>query len=401
MLTAKRVARLLRQPGRYSDGRGLLLVVTNPRNARWVFRYQRDGRERWLGLGPTHLVSLADARRRAWDARRQLLDDIDPLAAKRAAQATAALAAAKTMTFADAGKAYFLQHARAWKSKKHKAQFVSQLESYAVPVLGRLSVADIDTGLVLKVLEPIWPSKTQTASRVRAHIERVLDWAQVRGLRSGDNPARWKGHLAEVLPAPKAIAKTKHHAALPYARVGQFLLELQERRGPAARALEFLILTAARTSEVIGARWDEIDGNVWTVPAARMKMGKEHRVPLSERACKLLRNVYREAGNDFIFIGPKEGAGISDMAMAMLMERMKCDVTVHGFRSTFRDWAAERTSFPNHVVEMALAHAVAGVEGAYRRGDLFAKRRQLMDAWAAYCAMPAAGEVVPLRRSRR
>jgi integrase len=265
-----------------------------------------------------------------------------------------------------------------------------------------LSVSAIDTGLVLKALEPIWLTKTETASRVRNRIEAVLDWATVRGYRAGDNPARWKGHLAEVLPARNAVTKVAHHAAMPIDELPAFMVELREVNGVAARALEFCILTAARTGEVIGARWEEIDlaAATWTVSAGRMKGGREHRSPLSSRAVELLRSLPREDGNPFVFIGRRAGAGFSDLALANVLKRMeRADITVHGFRSTFRDWAAERTNFQNHIIEMALAHRISSqVEAAYRRGDLLAKRKQLMEAWTGFCVgSPAIGTVALLR----
>ena len=280
---------------------------------------------------------------------------------------------------------------------------------FAFPVIGNLSVAAIDTGLVLKVLEqkvdaergypagPLWQARPETASRLRGRIESVLGWATVRGYRQGDNPARWRGHLSEALPARNANGKVEHHAALPYAELPAFMADLRKREGVAAQALEFTILTAASTGEVIGARWDEIDleAGVWTVPAGRMKAGKEHRIPLSSRAVELLKDLYREDGNDFVFIGSQAGSGLSNMAMTTVLRRMgRGDITVHGFRSAFRDWAAERTDFPNHVVEQALAHTIGDkVEAAYRRGDLFAKRAQLMAAWAKYCEALASTEL--------
>jgi integrase len=253
-------------------------------------------------------------------------------------------------------------------------------------------VAALDTGLVLKVVEPVWRRTPETASRLRGRIENILDWATVRGYRSGENPARWRGHLDQVLPARSQIAKPNHHAALPFAELPAFMAALRAREGIAAMALEFLLLTAARTGEVLGATWDEIDlhEKQWTIPAARMKAGKEHRVPLSDRALKLLKGLPREKGNPFVFIGAQKGSGLSNMAMATLLRRMgRDDITVHGFRSTFRDWAAERTAYPNHVVEMALAHVIGDkVEKAYRRGDLFDKRRRLMADWARFAETP-------------
>ena len=390
-LTAKRVAKVKGQ-GRYSDGHGLYLQVTPAGVKSWLFRYERDSRERWMGLGPLHAFSLEEARTRARAARQALADGADPLDRRKAEAAARALEAAKTKTFAECAITYFDSHERKWKNAKHRAQFMSSMKQYAFPVIGKLPVAAIDTGLVLKVVEPIWSTKTETASRVRNRIESVLDWATVRGYRTGDNPARWKGHLAEVLPARNQIAKTRHHAALPFAEVPAFMTDLRARVGIAARALEFTILVAGRTSEVTGAHWSEIDlsAKVWTVPAGRIKGGREHRVPLSEPAVALLKALPREG--QFAFPGARRRRAISNMAMDAVLRRMGYKdgrATVHGFRSTFRDWAAEQTAYPNHVVEMALAHAIGNqVEAAYRRGDLFDKRRRLMAEWSRYCASP-------------
>ena len=424
-LTVKRVERL-KQKGRYSDGGGLYLQVNESGSKSWVFKYERtlrDGngqpkrKEHMMGLGGLATFGLAEARERARLLRQQIKDGIDPLAAKRTAKAERELAAAKALTFAQATQAFYAQHEGQWRNRKHAAQFLSTLSTFAFPVIGNLSVAAIDTGLVLKVLEqkvdaergypagPFWQARPETASRLRGRIESVLGWATVRGYRQGDNPARWRGHLSEALPARSANGKVEHYAALPYAELPAFMADLRKREGVAAQALEFTVLTAARTGEVIGgARWDEIDlkAGVWTVPAGRMKAGKEHRIPLSSRAVELLKDLYREDGNDFVFIGSQAGSGLSNMAMTTVLRRMgRGGITVHGFRSTFRDWAAERTNFPNHVVEQALAHTISDkVEAAYRRGDLFAKRKALMEAWARYCEAPVSGGVVPMRGRR-
>lgn len=384
-LTVKQLPKL--EPGRHGDGLGLYLRVASKTNRSWVFRYERDGRERWLGLGPLHTVDLAKARDDARNARLMLRDGIDPIERRKEEKAARRLAAAKMLTFEQAATAYHRQHEKKWKNAKHRAQFISTLKEYAYPVIGKLPVGAVDTGLVLKCIEPIWQEKTETASRVRGRIESVLDWCTVRGYRSGDNPARWKGHLAEVLPARSSIAKAEHHAALDYRQLPAFMAELRQRDGIAARALEFTILTAARTGEVIGAQLGELDGSTWTVPADRIKGGKEHRVPLSDAAAAILESLPTERGNDHLFIGPAKGRGLSNMAMASVLKRMnREEITVHGFRSTFRDWAAEQTHTPNHVVEMALAHVVGDkVEAAYRRGDLFEKRTELMTAWARFC----------------
>jgi len=399
-LTVKKIA-ALKTPGRYAEGsvRGLKLQITPTGVKSWLLRYERFGRERWMGLGPVDVIDLEEARERALRARRQLLDGMDPLDARRAERAAAALEAAKMVTFKQAAEAYNEQHEKKWKNRKAAAQFLNTLRDYAFGLIGNLSVAAIDAGQVLRVLEQkhkkypnqrLWDAIPETASRLRGRIESVLDWAAVRGLRTGDNPARWKGHLAEALPARGEIQKTEHHAALAYPELPAFLTELRQREGVAPQALEFTILTAARTGEAIGATWDEIDlpSRTWTVPATRMKAGKPHKVPLSDRAIELLKVLPQEKGNAFVFIGPKKGTALSNMAMLSLLRRMdRADITTHGFRSTFRDWVADKTAYPNIVGEAALAHVVGDkVEAAYRRGDLFEKRRRLMADWAKFCA---------------
>ena len=281
-------------------------------------------------------------------------------------------------------------HEAAWKNPKHRAQWKATLATYAYPVFGDLSVSAIDTVLVQKVLDPIWSTKTETAGRVRGRMEAVLDWAKVRGYREGENPARWRGHLDKLLPNRRKVRAVKNHAALPYSKLPAFTAELRERTGVSAKALEFAILTAARTSKVIGATWSEIDlrSGVWTIPAHRMKAGKEHRVPLTDRALEILRSLPREG--DFVFMGGRAGKPLSNMALLELMRGMNPGFVPHGFRSTFRDWAADTTAYPSEVVEVALAHAIESkVEAAYRRGDLFEKRRRLMADWARFCGSPA------------
>jgi integrase len=324
-----------------------------------------------------------------------LHDGIDPIEHKKAQRAARALEDAKAVRFEMAQKQYFEQHEAKWKNRKHRQQFANTMAQYVLPKIGRLSVAAVDTGQVLRCVEPIWESIPVTANRVRNRIESVLDWAKARDYRTGDNPARWKGHLENLLPAPSELNDKKHHAALPYAQVPDFVSRLGEQRGSAARAVEFLVLTAARAGEVIGATWDEIDlqQRVWLVPAARMKGRREHRVPLSDRAVELLQDLPREAGNAHIFIGGNKGGKLSDINLRRLLQAMghNGDITIHGFRSSFSDWAHERSHFPNHVIEQSLAHAVGSeVERAYRRGTMFEKRRQLMEAWSRYCSAPAA-----------
>jgi len=383
-----------------------------------MFRFMLAGRSREMGLGSLIEVSLADARQKAVEARRLVKSGVDPIAQRdaerKAREAAQALERARAMTFHECAERYIDAHKAGWRNAKHAAQWPSTLETYCYPVFGNLPVAAVDLPMVMKVLEPIWTEKTETASRVRGRIEAILDWATVRGFRSGDNPARWRGQLSHLLPQPGKVAAVTHHAALPYLEIGTFVAALRQRPAMAARALEFLILTAARTGEVIGATWAEIDTNgaSWTVPAGRMKAGKEHRVPLSDRALAILAELRsaafasgREPSGDQPIFPSSRGNPLSNMAMAMMLRRMeRGDLTAHGFRSTFRDWAAERTAYPNEVVEMALAHTVASkVEAAYRRGDLFDKRRRLMADWASYCAvLPAdtAGSVVVLRAAR-
>jgi integrase len=407
-LTALKVARRL-PPGMYADGAGLYLQVTGEGAKSWIFRFSLRGRAREMGLGSISALSLSDARTKAAECRRLRQDGIDPIEARKALRAQAALDAAKTLTFKQAAGNYIAAHRAGWKNAKHVAQWESTLASYAEPVIGALPVQAIDTTLVLKVLEPIWKAKPETASRVRGRIEAILDSAKVRGLRLGENPARWRGHLDHLLPAKTKVRRVKHHAALPYADMPAFMAALRVQDGIAARALELTALTAARTGDTIGAAWDEVSlsEKVWTVPAERMKAGKEHRVPLSGRALAILGEAQRARlpESRYVFPGGKAGKPLSNMAMTELLRRMeRGDITVHGFRSTFRDWAAERTNFPNDVVEMALAHAVGDkVEAAYRRGDLFEKRRRLMAEWAAYCNSPPASardKVVTIRGRR-
>ena len=365
------------------------------------------GRARWMGMGPLHTVNLAEARKRAGEHRLRRHDGIDPIEVRRAERLKARLEAAKTITFKECAAAYIKAHRAGWHNGKHAAQWETTLATYAEPIIGKLPVQAIDPALVLKVLEPIWATKPETAGRVRGRIEAVLDWAKARDYRTGENPARWRGHLDKLLPARGKVRKVEHHAALPYGGLPGFLVALREQDGIAARALEFLILTAARTGEVIGARWSEPDllDKVWTVPAGRMKARKEHRVPLSARALAILEEIQaHRTGNDgFVFPGGKPGKPLSNMAFLMLLRRMKRDdLTAHGFRSSFRDWASERTNFPREVAELALAHSVGDkVEQVYRRGDMFEKRRRLMQQWATFCTTPVdqvASTVTPLRQ---
>jgi integrase len=399
-------------PAVLHDGGGLYLRVSATGAKSWVFRFQLDGKRRDMGLGPYPDISLAEARGRATEHRKQRHDGIDPLDAKAAQRHAQRLSAAKGRTFREVAEEFIGRNEAGWRNAKHRQQWRNTLATYAYPKLGELPVAAIDTGLVVHVLDSIWAEKPETASRVRGRIEALLDAATVRGYREGPNPAQWKGNLAHVLPARAKVRKVAHHAALPFDEMPAFLTALRSREGMAARALEFAILTVARTGEVLGARWGEIDlaARIWTVPAERMKAGREHRVPLSDAVVAVLEKVrplalMRDGEPDPtapVLPGPRRALPMSNMTMLMLLRRMKrADLTAHGFRSTFSDWAAERTAYPREVVEMALAHAIENkVEAAYRRGDLFEKRWQLMDAWARFCEAPISGEVVPLRASR-
>jgi integrase len=397
------------KPGLYADGGSLYLRVRPTGTRSWIFRYRRDGKLHDLGLGPAHTISLASARQRARQLREQRYDGVDPLAAKKARQIAAKIEAAKAMTFAECAEAYISAHQTSWRHAKHRTQWSASLATYAFPALGELPVSAIDTTLVMKAIEPIWSAKPETASRVRGRIERILDWATVRQYRQGENPARWRGHLEALLPAPANAKRAarheqgreEHFSALPYAQIAGFMFRSRQQEGISARALEFAILTAARAGEVLGCRWDEIDqtNRLWTIPGARMKSGREHRSPLSDAAMAIVEKMAELRQGDFVFPSHKVGKPLSDPTLARALKRLgRDDLTVHGFRSTFSDWCAEQTNFPAEVREMALAHAVGDkVEAAYRRGDLFDKRRQLAEAWASFCDGSASGEVVPLR----
>ena len=394
------------KPGRHADGGGLYLLVKDTGARSWVFRFMLHGTARDLGLGPaagSDAVSLADARDKAAAFRLQVKAGTDPLlerdrkAAEAAAQAQAAKVA--STTFKAVSERYIADNRDSWRNPKHRQQWENTLSTYVYPIIGDMPVAEVGKAHVLKILEPIWKAKPETASRIRGRIETVIDAATARELRTGENPARWRGHLAHVLPKRSRLTRG-HHRALPYAGLPAFVEKLQSRKAMAALALEFTILTAARTGEVIGATWDEIDfaKKVWTIPAHRMKAAREHRVPLSPRAIEILEAL-KPFGTSFLFPGERSGK-LSGMAMAMLLRRLGTDVTAHGFRSAFRDWAAECTAYPNEVCEAALAHTIGNrVEAAYRRGDLFEKRARLMVDWADYCGRGAStgASVTPIR----
>jgi integrase len=392
-LSARRVE-TERRGGRHADGGGLYLTISENGGRRWVFLY-RDrgtGKLREMGLGSARDVTLSRAREKARDARAALADGNDPMAERTRQRA----ARAAGMTFRAAAEAYIAAHKSGWRNPKHAAQWEATLRSYAYPAVGQMDVAAVAVNDVMRVIEPIWSGKTETANRVRGRIESVLDWAAARGHRRGDNPARWRGHLDKLLPKRSKVAPVKHQPALPFRELPAFMAELREQQGMAALALEFTILTAARTGETIGATWDEISGDVWTVPAGRMKARKEHRVPLSSRAREILDSV-RPLSGDYLFPGPR--GPLSNGAMLALLERMgRGNITVHGFRSSFRDWCGEVTSFPRELAEMALAHVIEDkAEKAYARGQLLERRRKLMDSWSSYCAT-VPSEVIELPR---
>lgn len=377
--------------GLLSDGGGLYLQISATGAKSWIYRYMRRGTPRTMGLGSLNTIGLADARTKAEECRRLLSEGIDPIQARLEQRAKVKQEATQAVTFKKCSEDYIAGKKIEWKNAKHTWQWSNSLEKYVYATIGDTAVQDIDTKLVLKVMEPIWQEITETATRIRERIETVLEWAKTRGYRTGDNPARWKGHLENFLANPAKIHKVEHYPALPYAEIGSFIAKLDENHpGNAAQALKFLILTVARTNEVVGAQWPEIDQGkgIWTIPANRMKMGKEHRVPLSQAALAILELMHRQHNfSSFVFPGQKKDGSMSNMALLMLLRRMGWqDITVHGFRSTFRDWAAEQTSYPYEVAEAALAHAARNkTEAAYFRSDLFEKRQKMMEDWAGYC----------------
>jgi integrase len=383
--------RAIKKPGYHADGGGLYLQITASGARSWIFRYSSSGRRHEMGLGSYPDVTLKAARDKAAEMRILRAAGRDPLQVRRAERQQRA----GSVTFAEAADAYIAAHEPSWRNPKHRQQWTNTLATYVLPSLGSVAVADIDTSHVTMVLEPIWLAKTETATRVRQRVEAILDWAAARGLRTGENPARWRGHLDKLLARPTRVRTVQHHPALPYAELPAFMLELAGQKGVAARALTLCILTAARTGEVIGARWSEIDGDVWTIPGTRMKSGREHRVPLSLPAQQIIEELRALSADadGFVFPGGRNGTPLSNMAMAAVLKRMgRGGITAHGFRSCFRDWARESTNFPREVAETALAHILKDkVEAAYARGDLLDKRRELMAAWASYALSRAAG----------
>jgi len=373
--------------GMHGDGHGLYLKVKESKGTKaWIYRYQINNIRREMGIGSFELNTLNEARNKALELRKQVKDGIDPIEDRNLKQTLKSEEIEKSILFKEAANRYISQHTSGWSNTKHSQQWPNTMRDYVFPIIGSTPVAALTLKDILKVLTPIWGTKTETATRIRARIEKIIDWCIALEYKTGDNPARW-GLVATQLPSPKKIKKVKHHTALSYHEINEFILKLREENCVASYSLEFLILTASRTNEVINATWDEFDiqGKTWTIPDIRMKARKEHRVPLNIRALEILSHMKAmNGGAKYIFPGGKKDRPQSNGAMAVLLKRLGTAVTVHGFRSCFKDWAAEETSHPNTVSEMALAHAVLGTEGAYRRGDLLPKRAQLMDEWNEY-----------------
>lgn len=399
-LSVKFVERADLDPGLYGDGEGLYLQVSDRQTKSWLYRFMIRGRARKMGLGDVGSVKLAEARKAAHAAHLVVLDGRDPIDERNARKAAVAAEKAKQMTFKECAESYITAHQSGWKNAKHGSQWANTLETYAYPFIGKLSVGAVEKAHILKILQPIWNTKTETANRVRGRVEKILDRAAALNLRTGENPARWKGNLDQLLPARSQVAPVRHHPALPYRELPGFMAKLRERNGISARALEFTILTAARTEDTIGGQHPEINTSdkLWTVPKERVKGKKgarkrDHVVPLCDRALTIIETVPQE--NEYLFPGEREGKGLSNMAMAELLKEMGYPgevATVHGFRSTFKDWCSEQTAYPNEMSEMALSHTVSDkVEQAYRRGDMRDRRRRLMDDWADFCAGRAVG----------
>lgn len=387
-LSAAKIERQLKKPGRYADGDGLYLQIADGGTRAWLFQFSWQGRIRQLGLGSYVHVSLADARKKAKAARDMVGDGIDPIALKRAKRKASSIKVVAPTSFEAFATDYIATHSPSWRNETHRKQWTSTLKTYAYPILGKMTPAEIDTPDILRVLKPIWLTKPETANRVRQRLESILSAAKAAKFRQGDNPAQWNGHLEHSLPALSKIKKVRHHPAMPYAELPHFVGLLAKRDGIAARALEMLILTATRTGSLIGMKDRELDlqnGCTWTIPGTRMKTGKEFVVPLCNRALHILRTIPREKGNPHFFIGQKRGTHISNMTMLELMRKIAPDYVPHGFRSSYVDWANECTSAAHAVIEMSLAHTIVNkTEAAYRRGDLLDKRRVLMNEWEAF-----------------
>ncbi|OUR75993.1 integrase [Alphaproteobacteria bacterium 46_93_T64] len=386
--------------GLHADGGGLYLQISSFETKSWIFRFSRNKRSRDMGLGPYPDISLLRAREEAQRCREALREGLDPIEERKSKKQIQLAETAKTVTFRECAEKYINIHSVVWSNIKHVKQWSSTLETYVYPFIGDLSVKAVDIGLILKILEPIWLTKPETASRIRGRVESILDWAAARKYREGENPARWKGNLDKLLPSRSMVRKVKHHAALPFDDIAEFMAALRKQGSISAMGLELLILTACRTGEIIKARWGEIDFDkqLWTIPEERMKAGREHRVPLSPDTVQVLKRLSEVSTGGFVLPGQRPNSSLSNMAFLQLLKRMdRADVTAHGFRSSFKDWSAECTQYPNEVSEMALAHSVSSkVEAAYRRGDLFEKRRGLMDDWASFCNQPSSEGINPM-----
>ena len=404
-LSALDIKRLSR-PGRHAIGciSGLLIVVKESGAKSWILRTMIGGRRCSIGLGPYPEISLSEARNKARAYKQDIREGIDPLAEKRRIKASLTRQNGR-ITFVEVARLCHEKKIEGFKNAKHGKDWISSVNRYAVPLIGKLPVDEIDLHHILKIIEPIWTTKTETASRLRQRLEQILAFATVCGYRKGDNPARWKGHIDAILPKPSKIKKVKHFPALDWREIGAFMADLRKRDGMGARCLEWIVLTACRSGEARPATWDEIDVErcVWTIPADRMKTGKEHKVPLVADAVKLINSLPKFQGINYIFAAPR-GGPLSDMSVSAVCRRMQVDAVPHGFRSTFRDWCAESTNFPREVAEQALAHAIGNqVEAAYRRGDLFEKRRKLMLAWTSFCNQIQSNKkaaVTPIREAK-
>lgn len=389
-LTAKTIENL-KERGYHPDGGGLYLQIQSAQSVSWIFRYSFEGKAHEMGLGSYKYITLAEARIKRNELKKILISGVNPLVEKNKIRNARRTEFSNKMTFDACAKAYIDSQKVAWKNEKHKTQWANTLETYASPVIGSLFVDEISTNLIMKVIEPIWVTKTETASRVRGRIELILNWATVRGLRTGENPARWRGHLDNLLPKRSLIQKVTHHKAMPYALLSGFMNKLKPQTDISSIALQFLILTATRTNETLNAQWSEIDfvEKIWTIPPERMKAKREHRIPLTDDAINLLKLIPKKDFLPYIFLNSASGAPLSTNALLQKLNQLGESVTVHGFRSTFRDWVSEETAHARDVAESALAHALRDrVEAAYRRGDFFQKRKALMEDWSKFCYFP-------------
>lgn len=400
-LTAVTVSKI-KKTGWYSDGLGLYLQVSKTGTKSWVYRYKMSGRERRHGLGGYPTETLEDARESARSCRKLQKRGIDPIDYRRQQVLARRLENAKSITFKECALSFIDSHKAAWKNPKHEMYWRNTLSTYAYPIIGALPVQNVDTPLIIKVIEPIWYTKTETASRVRQRIEKILDWAKVRDYRAGENPARWRGHLDSLLPHRTKVKKVQHFAAMPYKELPVYFQELRKVDTLAAKALAFTILTATRATEARECRWEEIDleARIWTIPPERMKAGRQQRIPLSDEALNILEEVM-DRDEVLLFRGLKKDKTISEAAIRKVLRTSHAGLTVHGFRSSFRDWCAEVTAYPREVAEAALAHTLTNAtEAAYQRGDMFVKREKLMEAWSAYCLSPEkSADILPINRS--